>query len=290
MPVIDVLGSTIHYIDVPGSDPAAPPVVFLHGNPSSSHTWRNVLPAVTGGARLLAPDLIGMGGSGKPEIEYSFADHAAYLDAWFDALGLTEVVLVGHDWGGALAFDFAARHPGRVKGIAFFEAVLRSTLLSELAEGPRARTELLRSEKGAELALGSNFLIETAYTKGVLNALDPETLAPYLAPYATPESRRPLLRWARSIPVDGDPADVQERLTAFQKWAAGSPEVPKLLLTFDGSPILMITEQAAAWCAENLAGLETEYAGRASHHATEDQPAAIGAAISRWLDRTGLLN
>ncbi|MFC6898833.1 alpha/beta fold hydrolase [Nonomuraea dietziae] len=124
MPSIDVLDSSIHYED----SGSGAPIVFLHGNPSSSHAWRKVLPAIGEPARLLAPDLIGMGRSGKPGIAYTFADHARYLDAWFDALDLRDVVLVGHDWGGALAFDQAARHPGRVRGIAFFETIVRPVM------------------------------------------------------------------------------------------------------------------------------------------------------------------
>ncbi|MEU0404747.1 haloalkane dehalogenase [Streptomyces sp. NPDC006197] len=291
MPAIDVLDSAIHYIDIPGDpDTAAPtPIVFLHGNPSSSHSWRKVLPAVTSGARLLAPDLIGMGSSGKPDIEYSFADHATYLEAWLTALGLAEVILVGHDWGGSLAFDFAARYPNRVRGIAFFETIVRPMSWAELGDGPRTRAEAMRSAKGEELILDSNFFIETAFTGGVLRPLNDEETAPYLAPYPTRESRRPVLRWARSLPLDGEPADVHERVTAYGKWLASSPEVPKLLLTFEGSPTLLITSAVAAWCAGNMTALETEHIGPAGHHATEDQPAAIGTAIARWLDRTGLL-
>lgn len=121
MPTIDVLDSTMYYEEIG----TGTPFVFLHGNPTSSHLWRNVLPGVQGPVRRLAVDLIGMGRSGKPDIAYSFADHARYLDAWFDALGLDRVVLVGQDWGGALAFDYAARHPERVRGIAFLEAIVR---------------------------------------------------------------------------------------------------------------------------------------------------------------------
>ncbi|MGV9305588.1 haloalkane dehalogenase [Nonomuraea sp. NPDC003727] len=278
MPSIDVLDSTIHYEDT-GSGPV---IVFLHGNPSSSHSWRNVLPAIGGPARLLAPDLIGMGRSGKPDIAYTFDDHARYLDAWFDALDLRDVVLVGHDWGGALAFDHATRHPERVRGVAFFETIVRPMSWSELADGPRDRAEAMRSPKGEDLVLDRNFFIETAYTGGVLTPLSPEELAPYLAPYPTRESRRPVLRWARSLPLDGEPADVAERVTAYDAWLAASPEVPKLLLTFDSSPTLLITPEVAAWCKDNIAGLEIEHIGPSGHHATEDQPEAIAAAITRW--------
>ncbi|MEV4165359.1 haloalkane dehalogenase [Nonomuraea dietziae] len=279
MPSIDVLDSSIHYED----SGSGAPIVFLHGNPSSSHAWRKVLPAIGEPARLLAPDLIGMGRSGKPDIAYTFADHARYLDAWFDALDLRDVVLVGHDWGGALAFDRAARHPGRVRGIAFFETIVRPLSWNDLGEGPRSRAETMRSPKGEELVLDQNFFIETAYTGGVLTPLTPDEMAPYLDPYPTRDSRRPVLQWARSLPLDGDPADVAARVAAYDTWLAASPDVPKLLLTFDSSPTLLITRETAAWCRDNIAGLRIEHIGPSGHHATEDQPEAIAAAITAWI-------
>ncbi|MFI6496540.1 haloalkane dehalogenase [Nonomuraea typhae] len=277
MPVIDVLDSTLYYED----SGSGTPHVFLHGNPASSHMWRKVLPGM-GEGRLLAPDLIGMGRSGKPGIGYTFADHARYLDAWFDALGLEDVVLVGHDWGGALAFDWAARHPERVRGVAFFETIVRPMAWSDLGEGPRGRAEAMRSEKGEELVLDRPLFIETAYTGGVLNPLSAEEMAPYLEPFPTRESRRPVLQWARSLPLDGEPADVAEAVARYGAWLKASPEVPKLLLTFDSSPTLLITPEVAQWCAVNIAALETVHLGPAGHHAAEDRPEAIAAAVAAW--------
>jgi haloalkane dehalogenase len=278
MPVVTTLDSTMYYEET-GS---GTPIVFLHGNPSSSHLWRKVLPAVDLPARLLAPDLIGMGRSGKPAVPYRFGDHARYLDAWFDAMGLDEVVLVGHDWGGALAFDWATRHPGRVRAVAFFETILRSVALSDLGEGPRARTEAMRGPKGEELVLDQNFFLESAFTGGVLTALSEEDKQPYRLPYPTRESRRPILMWARSLPIDGEPADVAVRVEQYGEWLANSHDVPKLLLTFDSSPTLGIGPREAQWCAENIAALETHHCGPAGHHAPEDQPEAIAKEITGW--------
>jgi haloalkane dehalogenase len=283
MPAIDVLDSTIHYGDH-GSGAA---VVFLHGNPSSSHMWRKVLPLI-GTGRLIAPDLIGMGRSGKPVSDYRFADHARYLAAFLDALGLGEVVLVGHDWGGSLAFDWATRHPGRVRGLAFFETIVRPIASSELSEQARARSARLRSSEGEPLVLDSHFLINTAYTGGVLSPLSDEELDLYRTPYPTRESRRPLLNWTRSLPIDGDPADVTARIGAYGTWLADSQDIPKLLLTFESSPTLGITPELAAWCKDNIAALQIEHCGSAGHHATEDQPETIAAAISAWLDQQNL--
>ncbi|GAA0424162.1 haloalkane dehalogenase [Acrocarpospora corrugata] len=279
MPSIDALDSTMYYEETGGGTP----FVFLHGNPGSSRVWRNVLPALPG--RALAPDLIGMGRSGKPSVPYRFGDHARYLDTWFDRLGLDDVVLVGHDWGGALAFDWAARHPGRTRGVVFFETIVRPMSWSELGDGPRARAETIRSPAGEALVLDQNFLVDTAFTGGVLTPLSEEELAHYRAPYPTRESRRPLLEWARSLPLDGEPADVAERVAHYGNWLATSHDVPKLLLTFDSSPTLLITPEVTAWCAANIAALEIKHCGPAGHHAPEDQPGAIAAAILAWTSR-----
>ncbi|MEU6238493.1 haloalkane dehalogenase [Kitasatospora sp. NPDC047058] len=265
------------------------PVVFLHGNPTSSHVWRKVTPHLAGRARTLAPDLIGMGASGKPAIDYDFADQARYLDAWFEALGLDEVVLVGHDWGGALALDWAARHPGRVRGIALLETILKPMTSEELPAPARARLEAFRTPGvGEELVLEQNIFIETAFKGGVLNPLTESDVQPYRDPYPTPESRRPLLAWPRMMPVDGEPADVVARITAYDAWLATTPDVPKLLLTFDSSPTLLIDDRMIAWSRENIAALTVEHVGPAGHHAPEDQPEAIGTAIAAWLSAQDL--
>jgi haloalkane dehalogenase len=279
MPETPVLDSTIHHTET-GS--GGPTVVFLHGNPASSHMWRNVLPRI-GRGRLLAPDLIGMGRSGKPEIPYLFDDHARYLDAWFDALGLDDVVLVGHDWGGALACDWAARHPERVRGLALFEAIIKPIDGAGLSPQAQARAELVRT-RGEEL-LESDQLIRMAYTGGVRTPVAEDVLAEYLRPFPTPQTRRPVLTWAQQIPIDGRPADLIPRIEAYDAWLAKSAEVPKLLLTFEGSPTLLIDPATATWCADTIASLEIVGCGEAGHHATEDRPAEIGDAIAAWAAR-----
>lgn len=285
MPVLNVLDSTIFYEDAG----TGTPLVFLHGNPTSSHLWRHIVPAIAAPARRLAPDLIGMGRSGKPDIAYSFDDHACHLDAWFDALALDGVVLVGHDWGGALAFDWAARHPERVRGIAFMETIMRPMTWDDLPNA-RPRYEALRSPgTGETKVLDENFFIEQALKATVLNGLSPEDHAVYRAPHPTRESRRPLLAWPRAMPIEGEPADVVARIEAYDVWLAESTDIPKLLLTFDGpAETLLIGEAMTAWCRANVANLEVENSGPARHIAPEDQPEAIAAAISGWIDRHDL--
>jgi haloalkane dehalogenase len=279
MPELSVLGSTMHYQD----SGTGVPFVFLHGNPGSSYTWRNVLPHV-GDGRLLAPDLIGMGASGKPDIAYSFADHARYLDAWFDGLELDRVILIGHDWGGALASDWAARHPERVAGLAFLETVVKPTERAELSPESLARLEAARGPAGEQIILEQDQFIRAAYTGGVLTPVGPDDLDAYLAPYPTPDSRRPILAWLRQRPLDGQPADVVARINAYDAWLAASEDLPKLLMTFEG-PGLIINESVTEWCASHIAALEIVACGQAGHHAPEDRPKEIASAIAAWADR-----
>jgi haloalkane dehalogenase len=241
------------------------PVVFLHGNPTSSYLWRNVLPSVPG--RRLAPDLIGMGSSERPSIEYSFDDHARYLDEWFDALDLDDVVLVGHDWGGALAADWASRHPSRVRGLAFTEAVLKPMTWEEF---PPAGAEVFRALKAPGVTDIPDFH----------GGLPPE----YASMYPTPESRIPVLRWARSLPLGGSPAEVVARIEAFDDWLASSPAVPKLLMTFDPGFDTMLTPPMIEWFTATFASLEVvHHPVVAGHHTPEDQPGLIASTLAAWL-------
>ena len=280
---VKILDSTIHYQE----SGSGPPIVFLHGNPGSSHLWREIMPRV-GPGRLLAPDLIGMGLSGQPDLAYTFDDHARYLEAWFDSLGLDGVVLVGHDWGGALAFDWAARHPDRVLGLAFLESIVKPMGWDEVSPQARARTEKIRSPEGEDLYLDQDLFVRQAFTGGVLTPVREQDLAVYLAPYPDRASRRPLLAWARQLPLGGEPAGLITRIEGYDAWLAASPQVPKLLMTFEGSPTLLISAAVADWCARNIAALEIADCGKAGHHAPEDRPIEIAAAISSWADRHGL--
>lgn len=284
MHTVDVLDSFLAYRDT-GADTR--PVVFLHGNPTSSHLWRHVLPHVAGEARCLAPDLIGMGASGKPSIAYRFDDHARYLDAWFDALGLTEAVLVGHDWGGALAMDFAARHPGRVAGIALVETFLRPLTFAELPERAARMFRLFRSPEGEQAVLGENMFIEYNLPT-LLPHLSAADLDAYRAPYPTPASRAPMLAWAREFPLEGEPADVVARVERYGAAMAAGTGVPKLLMTVEPA-IGLGGAEVIDWAARTFADLEVESVGAGSHHAPEDRPAAIGTAVAAWLRRHALV-
>ena len=235
------------------------PVVFLHGNPTSSRLWRNVMPSLPG--RRLAPDLIGMGDSPRPDIAYTFDDHARYLDEWFDALALTDVVLIGHDWGGALAADWASRHPSRVRALAFTEAVLKPMTWEEF---PPAGAELFRALK----------------TPGVGESL----IEDFLPPEYAFQDRRPVLQWTRSMPLGGEPAAVVSRIEAFGRWLASSRSVPKLLVTFEPGYGTMLTPSMVEWCASTFAAWEVvQRPEKAGHHTPEDQPEALAETLASWL-------
>lgn len=286
MPVVSVLDSTIFFRETG----TGVPMVFLHGNPTSSHMWRHILTAVGDPGRRLAPDLIGMGSSGKPDVDYTFDDHARYLDAWFDALGLDEVVLIGHDWGGALAFDWAARHPGRVRGVAFAETIVKPMSWQEFPEGGRELFRLIKTPGvGEAMILDQNAFIEQALPGSVAGQLGDEDLDTYRRPYPTRDSRIPLLQWARSMPLGGEPADVVAKIVRYDEWLAASTDVPKLLVAFEPGPGTMMGPELIDWCAANMAALDVaEHELVAGHHSPEDQPAAIATTIASWMDKHDL--
>ena len=259
---------------------AGRPVVFLHGNPLSSYSWRNVIPHVVDQARALAPDLIGMGESGKPAIGYRFVDHARYLDAWFATLGLDRVVIVGHDWGGALGMHYAARNPGKVSGIALVETFLRPLVWADFPPQGAELFRAIRSARGEEMVLQQNSFVEHNLPLGVLSGLSEEDHDVYRKPYPDPQSRLPTLVWPREIPIDGQPADVEQVVNDYVDWATTSPEVAKLLLTVRPGTGM---GAAAGWAGQTYASATVQDVGAGGHNAPEDQPDAIGRAVAAWL-------
>jgi haloalkane dehalogenase len=276
---IEVEGSVMAYREAGAGDTT---IVFLHGNPTSSHMWRNVIPVLADRARCLAPDLIGMGDSGKPDIGYRFVDHVRYLDAWFDALGLDDVVIVGQDWGGALGMDWARRHPDRVRGLALIETFLRPLSWAELPPLGQDLFRRMRSAEGEQMVLRDNQFIEFNLPHGVQSGLSEADHDEYRRPYPDERSRRPLLAWPREIPFDGEPADVHDRVVAYGRWLAETPAVPKLVMTVENG-VGMGSAETATWAKETFAATTVVSVGPAGHQAPEDQPEAIGLAIASWL-------
>lgn len=274
---VDVLDSFMSYVDT--GDGA--PVVFLHGNPTSSYLWRNVIPHVAPEARCLAPDLIGMGRSGKaPDGGYGFADHARYLDEWFDAiLPEGQVALVLHDWGGALGFYWARRNPDRVRALAYMETIVCCVDWDDWPESARGIFQGMRSPKGEELVLERNLFIEGILPNAILRDLSDEEMDAYRAPWREPgESRRPMLTWPRQIPIGGEPPDVARIVDAYSTWLVDSP-IPKLFINAEPGSIL--TGRPRDFCRTWANQEEVTVAG--AHFIQEDSPDEIGAAVAQFL-------
>ena len=274
---VSALDTEISYVDVGEGDP----VVFLHGNPTSSYLWRNVIPEVVNRARCLSPDLVGMGQSDRsPDGSYRFVDHVKYLDAWFDTLWLNDkVTLVGHDWGSALAFHWAHRHPERVRGIVYMEAIVRPLTWEEWPEAARDFFKALRSDAGEQMVLERNLFVERVLPSAVIRDLSEDEMEVYRRPYVeSGDSRRPTLTWPREIPIDGEPEDVHDIVQTYADWLSGS-DVPKLFINVDPGSILTGAQREFCRGWPN----QQEVTVRGRHYIQEDSPQEIGDAIFRWL-------
>jgi haloalkane dehalogenase len=273
---VAVLGTEMAYVDSGVGDP----IVFLHGNPTSSYLWRNIIPHLSANARCLAPDLIGMGDSGKSSTgEYRFVDHAKHLDAWFDALNLNHrVTLVIHDWGSALGFHWANRHRDAVKGFAYMEAIVRPLKFEEWNPQVANLFKALRSPAGDEMILQKNIFVERILPGSVLRKLTEEEMTVYRKRYVEPgESRRPTLTWPRQIPFEGEPPDVTKIVDDYSKWLAQST-IPKLFINADPGAILIGPQRefCRTWPGQR------EVTVKGSHFIQEDSPHEIGATLADW--------
>jgi haloalkane dehalogenase len=275
---VRVLDSEMAYVDTGRGDP----VVFLHGNPTSSYLWRNAIPPVTPVGRCLAPDLIGMGDSGKaPRGSYRLVDHARYLDAWLDALDLRRIVFVVHDWGSALGFWWTQRHPERVRGLVYMEAIVRPLTWEEWPESARQIFQLLRSPAGEELILQKNVFVERILPAATLRKLGDEEMEAYRRPWREPgEGRRPMLTWPREIPVGGEPADVVALVDGYARWLSTSA-IPKLFVNAEPGSILVGSQREFCRRWPN----QEEVTVPGSHFVQEDSGAAIGQAVAGFVGR-----
>jgi haloalkane dehalogenase len=277
-----VLGSEMAYVEVGRGDP----IVLLHGNPTSSYLWRNVLPHLQPLGRCIAPDLIGMGDSDKlPDSgpgSYRFVEHRRYLDALLEALDVRErITFVIHDWGSALGFDWSNRHRAAVKGIAYMEAIVVPQRWDHWDKfGMRPALRGLRSAAGEDMVLRDNFFIEQVLPRAILRKLSDEEMAAYRRPFAEPgEGRRPMLTWPRQIPVEGEPADVVAIVGAYADWLATS-DVPKLFLKAEPGGIL---SNDADLNVVRRFPAQTEVSVAGIHYVQEDSPDEIGWAIAGWM-------
>jgi len=277
-----VLGRRMAYVE----SGAGRPIVLLHGNPTSSYLWRSVLPALEGLGRCIVPDLIGMGdsdklGPGDPG-RYTFGCHREFVDGLLEVLGADrDVVLVVHDWGSALGFDWARRHPGRARAVAYMEALVRPLAgWDEWPAGARSIFQRLRSEAGEELILDRNVFVERILPASVLRTLAPEEMDEYRRPFGPPgDGRLPTLVWPRQIPIAGEPADVHQACAAYAAWLAAAPGLPKLFV--NAEPGIILTGAVRDFCRTWPDQAEVTVPGL--HFIQEDSGAEIGRAIAAWL-------
>lgn len=279
---MQVLGHEMAYLDEGHGDP----IVFLHGNPTSSFLWRFVMPELAGMGRLIAPDLIGMGDSEKladsgPD-SYRFVDHRDHLNALLDHLGVTEnVTLVIHDWGSALGFDWANRHRDAVAGICYMEGIVRPVAWDDWPEAAKGIFEAMRGPGGESMVLEKNIFVERILPASILRTLDESEMATYMAPYLEPgESRRPTLTWPRQIPIGGSPSDTHEIVQGYSEWLAMS-DVPKLFVNAEPGSILIGSQREFCRTWPN----QTEITVPGIHFIQEDSGAEIGQAIRAWMEQ-----
>jgi haloalkane dehalogenase len=276
-----VLGSTMAYRHI--AKAGAPVALFLHGNPTSSYIWRNIMPHAAQVAHCIAPDLIGFGGSGKPDIPYRFFDQVRYLDAFIDGLGVSSAYLVAQDWGAALAYHLAARRPDFVRGLAFMEFVRPASSWEDFHQNPATREAFRKFRtpgEGEAMVLQRNVFIERVLPNSVARQFSDEEMAAYRAPFATAESRLPMLALPRDLPIEGEPADVDAALTSALAALAAST-YPKLLFVAD--PGVLVSPAYAADFAAKLQHVAVVQLGSGRHNLQEDHPEAIGRSVAGWI-------
>jgi len=276
-------GKKMAYVDEGEGDP----IVFLHGNPTSSYLWRNVMPHLEGQGRLIAPDLIGMGDSEKLDSSgpdrYTFVEHRDYLDGLFDEIGVAEnAVFVIHDWGSALGFDWANRHRDAVQGIAYMEAIVRPIPSWDMwPDAARNIFQTFRSDAGETVVLEKNVFVERVLPGSVMRGLTDAEMAVYLKPFANPgEDRRPTLTWPRQIPIEGQPADVTAIVDDYANWLQNS-DLAKLFINADPGSILIGAQREFCRTWPN----QTEVTVAGTHFIQEDSPDEIGGAISAFVNK-----
>jgi len=274
---VEINGSKIHYVESGVGDP----ILFIHGNPTSSYLWRNIMPKVSNYGRTIAIDLVGMGYSDKPNINYSYEDHAKYFKGFIKKLGLKNITLVVHDWGSFLGFDYAMKNPKNIKGLVFMEAMLLPVPSYE-AMPPQVRDMMkaLRTPNvGEKLGIEDNIFIEKILPSMTVRTLTKKEMDNYRGPYLEKESRKPLLMWPRELVIAGKPIQNLKRQQAYLEKLKKS-EIPKLLL--HATPGALMPKEMVQWCKNNLRNLNTVYLGEGRHFLQEDHPIKISDAIVSW--------
>lgn len=259
----------------------SPTVVFLHGNPTSSYIWRNIIPLVAPVGHCIAPDLIGFGQSGKPNIEYRFFDHVRYLDGFLDNAGISSAYIVAQDWGTALAFHLAARRPEFVRALAFMEFIRPMPTWADFHSSAVETFKQFRTPGvGEKMILDENAFVERVLAGATVRKLTEEEMAVYRAPFSTRESRRPTWRFPNDLPIAGQPADVYSVIEEAHRALARS-SYPKLL--FAGDPGALVSPALAESFASGLKSCRVVHIGPGIHYLQEDNPKAIGSTVHDWL-------
>ena len=272
---VEIHGSKIHYID----EGSGKPILFLHGNPTSSYLWRNIIPYLTSKGRCIAPDMIGMGKSDKPDIEYRFFDHVKYIEGFIEKMNLEDITLVVHDWGSGLGFHYAMRNENNIKGIVFMEAILMPIGNWEMfpAEARKIFQAFRTPDVGWDMIVNQNFFVDKILGKsGTIKQLTELEMAHYREPFTKPEYRKPVWRWPNEIPIEGKPEDVVKVVGEYNQKLQKS-DIPKLL--FYAQPGAIITKPLVDWCIEKLSNLKTANIGEGIHFLQEDNPHTIGLEI-----------
>jgi len=284
LPQVNVLDSTMAYREA--GDRTAPVALFLHGNPTSSYIWRNILPLVAPVAHCIAPDLIGFGQSGKPDIEYRFADHVRYFDAFLEQAGIKSAFVVAQDWGSGLAFHLAARRPDFIRGLAFMEFIRPMPTWTDFHPDQIETFQRFRTPGiGEQMILENNVFVEGVLPAATGRKLTDEEMSVYRAPFLTPESRRPTWRFPNELPIEGEPEDVYSAMEEAHRALAQST-YPKLL--FVGNPGALISPAFAQGFAKELKDCRVVELSSGIHYLQEDHPEVIGADVEEWLIELGI--
>jgi len=280
---VEILGSQMAYIDVGEGDP----ILFLHGQPTSSYLWRNIMPHLEGQGRLIAPDNIGFGKSDQPELDYTFGDQYPYLEAFIDKLDLKNITLVVHDWGSGLGLHYASQHESNVKAIVTMESLMAPLLpAATWEEYPKHKAEfskMIRSEDvGRRMVIEENWFIEKGISSGIVRPLDQEAHDVYREPFPTEKSRIQVYQWPKELPIAGEPAATAKIISDYNAWLEKT-EIPWLYLY--ATPGSQNPPEAADYWEKRAKNIQITYIGNGIHYVQEDHPYAIGRAIYDWYRR-----
>ncbi len=273
---VEIHGSKIHYVEEGSGDP----ILFLHGNPTSSYLWRNIIPYLTAHGRCIAPDLIGMGKSDKPPLAYRFSDHYKYIKGFIEKLELKKITLVIHDWGSGLGFHYAMENEANVKGLAFMEAILKPVRWSDFPKEFKLGFRLMRTPIIGWFMIGVlNVFVKQILPQATVRDLTSEEKSIYLEPFKTITSRKPVRQWPREIPIDGKPADMHALISDYSHKLEIS-NLPKLL--FYANPGGIVTPELVEWAKKKLKNIKTVDIGPGIHYLQEDNPHKIGDELAKW--------